>query len=390
MLDLTNTEIAFSSKSNAELRKAAWLFGMMNKPWLVKITSTIGLYAVEWDLPFAETAVKETIFYQFCGGTSLDETKRTVEKLYQSNTLTILDYGAEAKETEADFDRTRDEFIRAIQFGATTKSVPVVSIKISGMSRFELLEKIDAQQPLNAEEQAEFERVEARLDAVCLAAHQNGLAVFVDAEESWIQDTIDALTDKMMARYNKEKLAVYNTFQMYRHDRLQFLYDSFAKARAGNYLLGAKLVRGAYMEKERKRADEMEIPSPINTDKATTDTLYNQGIEFCVEHYEHIVSCCATHNAKSSLLQAQLIENKGIARNHPHLNFCQLYGMSDNLTFNLAKAGYNVAKYVPYGTVREVIPYLIRRAQENTSVQGDMSREYAQIVKEMERRKIAE
>jgi proline dehydrogenase len=388
MLDLTNTAIAFASKSDAELRKAAWLFGMMNKPWLVKITSTIGLYAVEWDFPFAETAVKETIFYQFCGGTSLEEMQQTVKKLYQSKTATILDYGAEAKETEADFDRTRDEFIRAITFGATTQSVPIVSIKLSGMSRFALLEKVDAKQTLTEEETLELERVKARLDAVCQTAAQKGVAVFVDAEESWIQDTIDDLTNAMMARYNKEKVAVYNTFQMYRHDRLQFLYDSFALAQAGNYILGAKLVRGAYMEKERKRADELNYPSPINADKTATDALYNQGIEFCVEHYEQIASCCATHNAKSTLLQAQLIENKGITKNHPHLTFCQLYGMSDNLTFNLAQAGYNTAKYVPYGTVREVIPYLIRRAQENTSVQGDMSREYTQIMKEMTRRKI--
>ncbi len=386
-LDFNNTAIAFGNKSDSELKKASWLFGMMNQSWLVNIASKLGLYAVEWDLPFAETVVKNTIFEQFCGGTSLEECKTSIEKLYQTKTLTILDYGAEAKESEADFDNTMNEFIKAITFASQSASVPIVSIKVTGMARFSLLEKIHANETLNEAEIAEYQRAKDRTNQVCLMAKNLGIAVFVDAEETWIQDPIDALTEEMMALYNREKIAVYNTYQMYRHDRLQYLEESYQRAREGNYILGAKLVRGAYMEKERRRAEEMGYESPINPSKEATDKLYNEAVKFVVAHYENIASCCATHNAESTLLQAQLIENKGIAKDHPHLTFCQLYGMSDNLTFNLSHAGYAAGKYLPYGSVKDVIPYLIRRAQENTSVSGDMGREYQHIVKEIARRK---
>jgi proline dehydrogenase len=385
-LDFNNTKIAFAHKSDSELKKASWLFGMMNQSWLVNLTSKIGLYAVEWDLPFAETVIKSTIFDQFCGGTSLEECKITIAKLKQTQTLTVLDYGAEAKESEADFDNTMNEFIKAITFAATSDSVPIVSIKVTGMARFDLLEKLHDKKPLNDAENVEYQRVKERLNEVCLTAKKLGIAVFVDAEESWIQDPVDDLTEKMMAIYNKEKITVYNTYQMYRHDRLDYLKASFQRALDGNYILGAKLVRGAYMDKERRRAEEMGYPSPINPTKEATDALYNQAVHFVVEHYERIASCCASHNAESTLLQAQLIENKGIAKNHPHLTFCQLYGMSDNLTFNLSHEGYAAGKYLPYGTVKDVIPYLIRRAQENTSVSGDMGREYKQITEEIKRR----
>jgi proline dehydrogenase len=385
-LDFNNTRIAFAHKSDGELKKASWLFGMMNQSWLVNIASKVGLYAVEWDLPLAETVVKNTIFDQFCGGTSLEECKMTIAKLKQTQTLTVLDYGAEAKESEADFDNTMNEFIKAITFAATSDSVPIVSIKVTGMARFDLLEKLHKKQPLNETENIEYQRVKARLNEVCLTAKKLGIAVFVDAEESWIQDPVDELTEAMMALYNQEKITVYNTYQMYRHDRLDYLQASFQRALAGNYILGAKLVRGAYMDKERRRAEEMGYPSPINPTKEATDALYNQAVHFVVEHYQRIASCCASHNAESTLLQAQLIENKGIAKNHPHLTFCQLYGMSDNLTFNLSHEGYAAGKYLPYGTVKDVIPYLIRRAQENTSVSGDMGREYKQIVEEIKRR----
>lgn len=387
-LDFNNTQVAFASKSDAELRKASWLFGMMNQSWLVNIASKVGLYAVEWDLPFAETVVKGTIFEQFCGGTTLEECKTTIQKLYQTNTLTILDYGAEAKESEADFDNTMNEFIKAISFAATTESVPIVSIKVTGMARFDLLAKLHNKENLNEAEITEYQKVMSRTKQVCQTAFDKGIAVFVDAEESWIQDPIDDLTEEMMSIFNKEKITVYNTYQMYRHDRLDYLKASYNRALEGNYILGAKLVRGAYMEKERKRAEEMGYPSPINSSKEATDSLYNEGVKFVVEHYERIASCCATHNAESTMLQAKLIEEKGISKNHPHLTFCQLYGMSDNLTFNLSHSGYVAGKYVPYGSVKDVIPYLIRRAQENTSVSGDMGREYQELTKEISRRGI--
>lgn len=387
-LDFNNTQIAFASKSDSELKKASWLFGMMNRSWLVKLASKIGIYAVEWNLPFSKMLVKKTIFEQFCGGVSLEDCSPTIERLGKSGTLTILDYGAEAKESESDFDYTMNEFIKAIGFASRSDKVPVLSIKITGMARFSLLEKVHAKALLTPDEQAEFLRARERVAKVCEAANEKGIAVFIDAEESWIQDPVDYLCEEMMSIFNKKKISVYNTYQMYRHDRLNYLRDSFQRALAGNYILGAKLVRGAYMEKERQRAEEKNYPSPINPTKEATDMMYNEAVEFVVKNHEKIASCCATHNSESTMLQAKLIEEFAIPKNHPHLTFCQLYGMSDNLTFNLSSAGYLAGKYVPYGSVKDVIPYLLRRAQENTSVSGDMGREYQFILKEIKRRGI--
>lgn len=385
-LDFSNTEIAFSNKSDSELKKAAWLFATMNQNWLVQVGSKLGLAAIRLRLPFVETLVKSTIFEQFCGGTTLLESEPTIKNLYEYGAQTILDYGAEAKETEKDFNKTMNENIRALDFAAANASTPVISIKITGIARFELLEKIQDSDSLSKSELTEYRNILKRLDAICHRASEKGVGVYVDAEETWIQDIIDHLVNLMMKRYNKERVVVYNTFQMYRQDRLQFLFDSFDEAKKGAYKLGAKLVRGAYMEKERVRAEEMGYNSPIHRNKEATDDAYNTGLKFCVDNYENIAFCNATHNMDSCLLMADLIEERGIQRDHPHLNFCQLYGMSDHITFNLANAGYNVAKYVVYGAVSEVVPYLIRRAQENTSITGDMSREYELISREVSRR----
>lgn len=388
-LNFSDTAIAFAHKSNEELKKSAWLFGLMNKQWLVGLGSSLGLTAIKMRLPFVESIVKHTVFDQFCGGTTLLESMPTIEALDKHKVATILDYGAEAKVSEDDFNQTMKETIRAIEFADNTASVPVVSTKISGMARFDLLESLQGGEPFTPETRLEYKSVLKRLDAICYVAAHRGVGVFFDAEESWIQDSIDHLVTVMMRRYNREKVIVYNTFQLYRHDRLQFLFDSYDLAKKGGYKLGAKLVRGAYMEKERERATELGLPSPIQPNKEATDDAFNTAVRFCVDHYEEIASCNASHNAISARLQAELIVERGIQRNHDHLNFCQLYGMSDNLTFNLAESGFNVAKYVPYGKVREVVPYLIRRAQENSAVTGDMSREYQLVLKEMKRRGIA-
>jgi len=385
-IDFTNTAIAFSGKTDSELKKATRLFRLMNQSWLVDIGSKLGVAALNLNLPFVEQTIRYTIFEQFCSGTTLLDSQPVITKLYQQKTLSILDYGAEAKTTELDFNGTMNEAIRAIDFAEQNESVPVITIKISGLARNELLEKIQKGEALTEEEKKEFKNVNKRVDAICYAAHNKKVGVFFDAEESWIQDTIDFLAKKMMKRYNEEIVIVYNTFQMYRHDRLQYLIDSFEEARKEGYLLGAKLVRGAYMEKERARADDLNYPSPIQINKKATDNDYNTAIQFCVDNYAYIGSCNATHNAYSVALQASLIEQKNIQKNHPHLNFCQLYGMSDHLTFNLADAGYNVAKYLPYGPIKDVVPYLIRRAQENSAVSGDMNREYELLVREMKRR----
>ena len=385
-VDFSNTEIAFAHLSDQELKKTAWLFNMMSKPWLVKYGSGLGLWAVEHGLPFAETVVKNTVFEQFVGGTTLLNSQPNIERLAAHNTLTILDYGAEAKETETDFNYTMNENIRAIEFASRSGHIPVVSTKVTGLARFGLLERIQSAQTLTREELSEYRNVLKRIDAVCYHAAKKGVAVFIDAEESWIQDSIDHLVWLMMKRYNKQRVVVYNTFQMYRQDRLSFLTESYDRSRKAGFLLGAKLVRGAYMEKESKRAEAMGYPNPINPSKAATDDHYNTGLRFCLDHIDHIALCNASHNAASALLQVELMQQKNIPSDHPHTLFSQLLGMSDNVTFNLAKAGFRVAKYVPYGQVVDVVPYLIRRAQENTSVTGDVGREHALILREVKRR----
>ena len=387
-INFSNTEIAFKNKSDQELKKAYQLFKMMNKSWFVNLGSKLGTLAVKWNLPFSKVIVKNTIFEQFCGGTTLLNSQPTIDKLAQYNVVSLLDYGAEGKTTEEAYNRTMNENIKALEFASTNASIPVVTTKITGLARFELLEKISAGESLSAEEEQEYSHVLKRIDAICASASKNNTSIFIDAEETWIQDAIDSITNLMMSRYNKDKVSVFNTFQMYRHDRLAFLKKSYEEANKQGYLLGAKLVRGAYMEKERARAEEMGYDSPINPTKQATDEQFNQGVRFCVDYYETIALCNATHNLESSALLASLIQDKNLPKDHPHLNFCQLYGMSDNLTFNLAAEGFNVGKYVVYGQVEEVVPYLVRRAQENSSVTGDMSRELELYSKEIKRRSI--
>lgn len=387
ILDFSNTQIAFERKSDKALKKMARMFSLMNNRTLVNVGSKLGMLAIKMRLPIS-TIVKKTIFEQFCGGTTLLECQSTVHELYAHQVQTILDYGAEAKHTEKDFNATMRETIRAIKFANENLSVPVVSCKITGLARFEILEKLQEGIELSDEEQEEYKNAFKRMDSLCHVAHEFNVGIFIDAEESWIQNTIDFFARSMMERYNKEKVIIYNTFQLYRHDRLEFLKSSHHQAKKEGYLLGAKLVRGAYMEKENNRAEEMGYPTPIQPNKQATDDDYNKGIEYCIDNYEEIAMCNASHNEHSAMLMAELISERGLPKKHPHLNFCQLLGMSDHLSFNLAKAGYCVAKYVPYGPVRDVVPYLIRRARENTAVVGDMSRELGFIKNEMKRRKL--
>lgn len=389
IVDFSNTEVAFAGKTDEELRKSAWIFGMMNRHWLVGIGSKLGLAAIKMHLPFVEGIVKNTIYEQFCGGTTLLNSQPSINKLAEQGCMTILDYGAEAKDSEDEYNQTMNETIRAIEFAAKADHVPVVSTKVTGMARFGLLKQIQDGEAFTKETRAEYKNILKRIDAICHVAAQKGVSVFFDAEETWIQDPIDHFVNMMMRRYNRERAVVYNTFQMYRKDRLQYLISSYNQAERNGYILGAKLVRGAYMEKERARAREHGYESPIHPTKAATDDAYSTGVKFCIDNYERIASCNASHNPESNLLQAELIHRKGISRDHPHLMFCQLYGMSDNLTFNLAAAGFKVGKYLPYGPVREVVPYLIRRAEENSSVTGDMTREHRLVHEEMKRRRLS-
>ncbi|WMX14747.1 MULTISPECIES: proline dehydrogenase family protein [unclassified Aureispira] len=387
-VDFSDTAIAFERKSNKELKQTAWLFKMMNNNFLVNIGSNMTLLALKLRMPI-KGIIKKTIFKQFCGGATLDECRKSIQELGVYQVASILDYGAEGKEDDAAFDLTVEESVKSIRFAAQQDTVPVISCKVTGLAQNELLEKMTAQKTLSEKETAQYQKALDRLDKICKEAYDNKVALFIDAEESWIQDAIDDMTDIMMERYNKKYVTIYNTFQMYRHDRLAFLKKSFALAQEKGYILGAKLVRGAYMEKERQRASDKGYPSPIQPNKAATDTDYNAAVKFCVENYQQIASCVASHNEYSTQYQLELMEKMNISKKHTHFNFCQLYGMSDNLTFNLAKAGYNVAKYIPFGPVKDVIPYLIRRAQENSSVDGEVSRELGMINKELRRRKNA-
>ncbi len=385
-LDFDNTEIAFSYKSNKELKRLKWLFKVMNNSTLVNLGSKLTPTLLKYHFPFVSTMVKETIFKQFVGGETIMDTQKVIDQLFNYNALTILDYGAESKSGQDELDAVVDELTKAIELAAANNSVPIITTKLTSLAPNELLIKMQTDTLLTEAEEHEKKQLIRRLDALCKKAYDLNVGIMVDAEESWMQDTIDQLVDEMMRAYNQKAVTVWNTFQLYRKDKLDFLKASFEKAEANGYLLGAKLVRGAYMEKERDRALELGVSSIIQESKEETDIDYNKALTFCIEHYEKIASVCASHNTKSNQLQAHIIEKSKIDVKHPHLNFCQLYGMSDNLTFNLAKAGYNVAKYVPYGPLREVVPYLIRRAQENTAVTTDMSRELRFITKEIKRR----
>lgn len=384
-LSFDNTEIAFRYRNNKELKRANFLFASMGSPFLSKMGIKMTQIAMSLNLP-VKGLMKKTIFSQFCGGETIEEAAVTSATLGKYGVDVALDYSVEGKESEADFDHAVPEFIKAIEYAATQKNIPFIPIKVTGFARFSLLEKVHAMQPLSADEKAEWTRVEQRIDNICAAAARCKSMILIDAEESWIQQPVDDLADAMMAKYNKGALVVFNTFQMYRHDRLAYLKVSHAKALQLGYLLGAKLVRGAYMEKERKRAEENNYPSPIQPNKESTDKDYNAAVEYCINHLDSIAVFIGTHNENSCSKAAEMVMGKGLPSTHPHVFFSQLYGMSDNITFNLADAGFQVSKYLPYGPVKDVIPYLMRRAQENTSVAGQTGRELGLIQKELKRR----
>lgn len=405
VISFDNTEFAFEYKSDKELKKARFLFASMGKPWLVKLGTRLTPWAIKTGLP-VNGIIRNTIFSQFVGGETLEETALVAKKLSEYNVQVILDYGVEGGDDgEKGFDHSTEEFIRVIKYAATQPNIPFMSIKVTGFARFALLEKLDdmmtkgtgtlmkrylkAMDNLPAEEREEWHRIRRRMMYICETAAASNVGVLVDAEETWIQDPVDALTILMMDTFNKEKIVVYNTIQLYRHDRLKFLKDSHEAATERNFILGAKIVRGAYMEKERKRAEENNYPSPIQPDKEATDRDYNEGLAFCIEHLDRIAVIVASHNEYSNLLATELLQQKGQPLNHPHVHFSQLYGMSDNITFNLAHAGCSVSKYLPFGPIKDVIPYLMRRAQENTSVKGQTGRELGLIKKELQRRKVS-
>lgn len=386
-LNFDNTEIAFRNKSNGELNAAYWLFKIISSNFLTKVGPPITNFFLNIGLPI-KGAIKATIFKHFCGGETIAECEHTIEQLASGNVGTILDYSVEGEDEESVFDFTCEEIIRTIERAAGDKRIPITVFKVTGIGRFGLLEKLDAKQQLNATEIAEFEKVKQRCERICRAAFEKNVPIMVDAEETWIQDTIDELAIDMMRLFNQKSIIVYNTYQMYRHDKLADMKADHLIAKASGFILGVKMVRGAYMEKERKRAEEMGYPSPIQPDKAASDRDYDASLHYCMEHISDIAFVCGTHNENSCRVLAQLLDEYKIPHNHPHVYFAQLLGMSDNLSFNLSDAGYNVTKYVPYGPIKAVMPYLFRRAQENTSIAGQTSRELGLIIKEKQRRRL--
>lgn len=381
-----DTSIAFSSKSNLQLKKIYLLFASMNQNWLVKLGTFFIKLFIFLHFPIKKL-IRVTVFEQFCGGETLQECNKTIENLDKSHIGTILDYSVEGEDNEKSFDKTTQEVLLTIEKAYENIAIPFAVFKVTGIASMDLLEKIQNEEELNNDEKAAFERVRERMNILCGRAHALNVRIFVDAEESWIQDTIDTLTYGMMEKYNQEQCIVYNTFQMYRKDMLQNLKEATQQARDNHFSLGVKLVRGAYMEKERQRSHEENYCEPVHETKAATDHDYNLGVVFCVENRDNISLCVGTHNEFSCKQLVDLMQKNQIDPTDKHFYFAQLLGMSDNISYNLSKAGYNVAKYVPYGPIEAVMPYLFRRAAENTSVSGQASREFVLIKREIVRRK---
>lgn len=386
-LSFENTEVAFQYRNNKQLKKAHFLFKSMGSSFLTKTGIKLTSFALKLHLP-VKGLIKSTIFEQFCGGETIQEAGKTATILGKYNVSVALDYSVEGKQSEADYDHAVPEFVKAIEYAASQKNIPFIPIKITGFASFDLLEKLHEKKELSQDEQNAWKRVGQRIDTICAAAAKNKIRILVDAEETWIQQPIDDLTNLMMERYNKEACYIFNTFQQYCVHRLDDMIRDYETAVAKGYYFGSKIVRGAYMEKERARALEMGYPSPINPDKAATDKKYNDAVDFCLEHLGPLTLYMGTHNEESCLKAVNILSGKGISPTDPHVYFAQLYGMSDNMTFNLANTGYHANKYLPYGPVEDVIPYLMRRAQENTSVKGQTGRELSLIKKEMKRRGI--
>ncbi len=383
-----NTETAFEYQSTPALKKAKFLFQLFGNNTLVSLGTSATNIALSLHLPIS-SLFKITVFNHFCGGENFAECTKTIQFLSKFNVGSMLNYGVELKETEEDFEKTILQTLESIAFAGKNTQVKSICIKLTGFGRFDLFEKMDRKEMLSKNEEIELQSIKKRLDRLCVAAKENDVVLYVDAEESWIQDALDGLVEEMMEKYNLQKPVIFNTIQLYRNDRLAFLERSIHIAKSKGYFYGVKIVRGAYMEKERERANAMGYPSPIHVDNPSTDKDFNAGMQLCFNHLNIVTVCVASQSEESNLLAISLIDEMNIARNHPNILFAQLLGMGDNITFNMAKAGFNVCKYLPYGPVKEVIPYLIRRAQENTSVQGQMGRELKLILTELARRKKA-
>ncbi|HNP06501.1 MAG TPA: proline dehydrogenase family protein [Cyclobacteriaceae bacterium] len=383
-----DTKTAFSYKSDAELKKANFIFTLVNNP----VISSLAIRAVRLGLFLRlpiKGLIKNTVFDHFCGGESIEQCRPIIKKISDHNVRAILDYSVEGAKTEEGFDQTTVEILQTFDEAKSNDSIPFGVFKMTGLADTALLEKINSKKTLTAEEVSAFERVRNRVDKICKKAYEYQIQVLIDAEETWIQDPIDQLAYEMMQKYNTTSAIVFNTYQMYRADMLTNMRNAHHEATMHNYYLGVKMVRGAYMEKERERAEKMNYPDPIQPSKEATDDSFNKALAFCIDNKQRISLMCGSHNEYSNQFLTVLLEKHNMKKDDGRVWFAQLFGMSDTISFNLAKEGYNVAKYLPYGPVKAVVPYLLRRAEENTSVAGQSSRELTQIRTELARRKSA-
>ena len=382
-----NTENAFALKSDSELERAYFLFKMISKQPLVRLGTAATRFALKASLP-VEGLIRSTVFDHFCGGVNEQDCMTTIDKLFEANVASVLDYSVEGKEDDAAFDECMEKVVSLTKFAQHKEAMPISVFKPSGVGRFAIWQKVTEKQTLTAQEEEEWNRIKERVNTICKTAYETDVEILIDGEESWMQDAADHLVAEMMFIYNKEKPIVYNTLQCYRHDRLDYLKELHKNAQQRGYKIGVKIVRGAYMEKEETRAKEMGYPTPICHSKAETDANFNNTMRYILRHIDDISVFLGTHNEASSLLAIELMEEYGISKSDERVWFGQLYGMSDHISFNLAKNGYNVAKYMPFGPVKDVMPYLIRRAEENTSVAGQTNRELELLKTEKKRRKI--
>ena len=383
-----DTSIAFQHKSNQELLLAYLIFGLTKSPFLVKFLSQVAKLTLSMGLP-VKPLIKATVFKQFCGGEKKEEYSKVIAKLGKAAIGTILDYSVEGTKDEVGFEDTKKELLNIIAQSKSNPNIPCTCMKMTAIGPLELLEKITANDVLSNDEQGKWNKIKNRLEVICKASYQADKPIYIDAEESWIQAAIDQLAEEMMSTYNKNKAIVFTTLQLYRWDRMDYFERLIKQARSGSYKLGIKIVRGAYLEKERERARLLGYKSPINSSKSDTDKEYNHAIELFIDNIDVVEICVGTHNEYSCKLLVKFMAENKLANNHPHIYFSQLYGMSDNISFNLANAGYNISKYLPFGPVESTLPYLARRAEENTAIAGQMSKELETIVKERRRRKSA-
>lgn len=384
-ISFDDTAVAFSSKSDKELKKMYFLFASMNNNLLTSVGTSALKFGLKLNLPI-KGLIKKTVFEHFCGGESIKDSESTIQELAAYNIGTILDYSVEGEKSEEGFEKTAQEIMKTIEKAKNSPSLPFSVFKMTGVASGSILAKAQ-EKKLSKEESLEYDSAIERINMICKKAFDCKVRIFIDGEESWMQDTIDEIAYSMMRKYNTEAPIVYNTYQMYRKDMLAKLKEAFQYSATYSYYLGAKLVRGAYMEKERERAEEYGYEDPIQPNKEATDEDYNRALKFCIDNKQRIAVCSGSHNEYSNYYLTVLMEKHSLKNNDSRIYFAQLYGMSDNISFNLAKAGYNVAKYVPYGPVSSVMPYLFRRAEENTSIAGQSSREFLLIKKELQRRK---